>query len=51
MADHDIVIRGRTIVDGTGAPPFSGDVAVTGGRIAAVGAVPGTAPRRSTPAA
>jgi N-acyl-D-amino-acid deacylase len=35
---HDIVIRGGTIVDGTGKAAFSGDVAVSGGRIAAVGA-------------
>src|SRR5579884_1630037 len=34
---HDIVIRGGTIVDGTGKAPYSGDVAVAGGRIAAVG--------------
>src|ERR1700726_4131383 len=34
---HDIVIRGGTIVDGTGKAPFSGDVAIAGGRIAAVG--------------
>jgi N-acyl-D-amino-acid deacylase len=34
---HDIVIRGGTIVDGTGKAAFSGDVAVSGGRIAAVG--------------
>ena len=26
----DIVIRGATIVDGTGAPPMAGDVAVDG---------------------
>jgi N-acyl-D-aspartate/D-glutamate deacylase len=34
---HDLVIRNATIVDGTGAPPLSGDVAVDDGRIASVG--------------
>jgi N-acyl-D-amino-acid deacylase len=34
---HDIVIRGGTIVDGTGTASFTGDVAVAGDRIAAVG--------------
>ena len=34
---HDIVIRGGTIIDGTGKAPFTGDVAITGERIAAVG--------------
>jgi N-acyl-D-aspartate/D-glutamate deacylase len=37
MAGYDLVIRGGTIVDGSGAEPFEGDVAVTGGRIAAIG--------------
>ena len=38
---HDLVIRDATIVDGTGAPPREGDVAVDGGRVVAVGDVDG----------
>ncbi|HEU5282366.1 MAG TPA: amidohydrolase family protein, partial [Burkholderiales bacterium] len=34
---HDLVIRGGTVVDGTGAPARVADVAVDGERIAAVG--------------
>lgn len=37
---HDLVIRNGTIVDGTGAPRRTGDVAVDEGRIRAVGEVP-----------
>jgi N-acyl-D-aspartate/D-glutamate deacylase len=34
---HDIVIRGGTIIDGTGAEGFIGDVAVDGETLAQVG--------------
>ena len=42
---YDLVIRNATIVDGTGKPAFSGDLAVTAGKIAAVGTVDGPARR------
>jgi N-acyl-D-aspartate/D-glutamate deacylase len=42
---HDIVIRGGTIIDGTGKAAFSGDVAIAGGRIAAVGGKQGPGKR------
>jgi N-acyl-D-amino-acid deacylase len=34
---HDMIIRDGTVFDGTGAPRFNADVAVTGDRIMAVG--------------
>jgi N-acyl-D-amino-acid deacylase len=37
MPDFDLVIRGGTIADGTGADLFDGDVALSDGRIMAVG--------------
>jgi len=43
MAQYDLIIRGGTIVDGTGAAGFVGDVAIRGGVIAAVGRVDGSA--------
>ncbi|HLK82976.1 MAG TPA: amidohydrolase family protein [Xanthobacteraceae bacterium] len=42
---HDIVIRGGTIIDGTGRPPFTGDLAIEGERIVAVGGRQGPARR------
>ncbi|HTQ13560.1 MAG TPA: amidohydrolase family protein [Rhizomicrobium sp.] len=38
---YDLVIRGGTLADGTGGPLREADVAVSGGRIAAVGKVDG----------
>lgn len=38
----DLVVRNGTVVDGSGAQPFAADVAVAGGRIAAVGTVSGS---------
>ncbi len=42
---HDLVIRGGTIVDGTGAPSYTGDVAISDGRIAEAGKVGGAGKR------
>lgn len=36
---HDIVIRNGSILDGSGGPAFTGDVAISGDRIVAVGIV------------
>ena len=40
--EHDIVIRGGTLFDGTGDPGIVGDLAIDGDRIVAVGEVDGT---------
>lgn len=40
---YDLIIRNGVIVDGSGKPAFTGDVAVSGGKIAAVGKVEGSA--------
>src|SRR5688572_14824788 len=45
MATFDVVIRGGKVVDGTGAPPRSADVAIRGDRIVEVGAVDGDGAR------
>ncbi len=42
MPPFDLVIRGGTVADGTGGTPFEADVAVAGGRIAALGTVRGS---------
>ena len=36
-AANDLVIRGGNVIDGTGAPAVEADVAIAGGRVAAIG--------------
>jgi N-acyl-D-amino-acid deacylase len=36
---HELVIRGATVIDGLGHDPLRADVAIAGGRIAAIGSV------------
>lgn len=45
MAEHDLVIRGGTVIDGTGAPRRTADVAISDGLVTEVGAVDGTGER------
>ena len=42
---YDLIIRGGTVVDGTGTPPRTADVAVTDGVVAEVGRLDGSARR------
>ncbi|WP_176594134.1 amidohydrolase family protein [Sphingobium sp. EM0848] len=42
MSDYDLVIRNGTIVDGRGAAPYRGDLAIRGSHIAAVGTFEGS---------
>jgi N-acyl-D-aspartate/D-glutamate deacylase len=45
MSEHELVIRGGTVVDGTGSPERTADVAVRDGVIVAVGEVDGSGRR------
>src|ERR1041385_1891134 len=46
MAGPDIVIQNGRIIDGTGNPWYVGDIAITDGRIVAVGKIPGGSAKR-----
>src|SRR4051812_6811018 len=41
MHEHDVVIRDGFVIDGTGVPGRTADVAIDGGRIASIGTVEG----------
>ena len=43
---YDVILTGGRIVDGTGAPAFSADLAIRDGRIAAIGRLRGQAAAR-----
>ena len=45
MAEFDLVIRGGTVLDGTGSAGRTADVAIAGGSIASIGRVDGTGSR------
>ena len=38
---HDLVIRGGTVIDGTGTPRRNADIGIRGGRIAEIGSISG----------
>ncbi len=44
---YDMVIRNGRIIDGTGSPWYSGDIAIRGGRIAAIGKLDGASTKRT----
>ena len=45
MAEFDLVIRGGTVLDGTGSAGRTADVAIAGGRIASIGRIDGAGSR------
>ena len=45
MSHHDLIIRGGTVIDGSGTPARPADVAIDGGLISEVGDLAGTADR------
>lgn len=51
VSEHDLVVRGGTVIDGTNRPRFRADIGVTDGRIAAVGDLGGATAREVLDAA
>ena len=49
--DHDIIIRGGRVIDGTGNDWFRADIAINGDRIVRIGRMPGATARRVIDAA
>ncbi len=43
MADYDVLIKNGTIIDGLQVPAYRGDIAIRGGKIAAMGNIQGSA--------
>jgi N-acyl-D-amino-acid deacylase len=41
VSEHDLVVRGARVVDGTGRPEFTGDICVDGDRITSIGRAAG----------
>ena len=46
MSDIDLLLRGGTVIDGTGTPRYQADVAIRGDQIVAVGALAGATARQ-----
>src|SRR6202023_820231 len=44
---YDLIIRNGHIIDGTGSPWYSGDIAIAGGRVAAIGHLADAQAKRS----
>ena len=49
--EYDLIIKGGTIVDGTGAEPLQADIGVTDGRISRIGQLEGDSASRTIDAA
>src|SRR5690606_23963815 len=47
---YDLIIRGGTVYDGSGQPPYVGDIGITGDRISAIGKLSGSSAQREVDA-